>query len=74
MNLPAAVLHGVALDAVLAIFRSVHVDIRFNLFQKSDRIRFVEDMNVIDHPQRQQHLRPLTLGNDRSSFTFVRSH
>src|SRR5262249_9895131 len=55
-EIAAVAAHGLALDAVLAVLRSVDVDVRLDLLQKLNGIGFVEDVHVVDHPQREQHL------------------
>ena len=63
--------HRFALDAVLAVLGPVHVNIRFQFLQERDRIGFIKDVNVVDHPQSQQHLSTTGFGHDGPGGAFV---
>jgi len=49
---------------------NVGVDFR----EERNRVHLVEDVNVVDRPQRQQHLGAAALRHDRTIRSFVRFH
>src|SRR6478672_9897915 len=72
---PAAVApHERSLDAVLTVLGAVHVNVRPYLLEKRHRHRFIKNVHVVDISNRQQHLGALTLWDQGSRGTLVRSY
>ena len=71
MDSSAVRFYYIRFDAVLSIFRSIHMDIGTNLVQEFSRISLFKPSHIGDKFERRNNLQPVVQRNNGSIRTFV---